>query len=129
MKIITGHNPLTGKDFPVIIGTNEDKLAFLRKKYGPILDKDAEFTGDAQCITVPTADGNDRLLWFKRVSTTPEDLGLIMHEILHFVFAELRDMGVKPSEDSEEVYTYFMQNIVVNLFDVMKRTSRPKRRI
>jgi len=111
--------------FDILIGTHTEKEDYLNDKFGyGLMETNSRTAGNAQCITVETKKGRERFLWFERVNTEPEELGLVVHEVLHFVFAELKDAGIKHSEESEEIYTYLLQHIVVNLFAALEKPKK-----
>lgn len=128
MKIIHGFKPFpVPGEFDILIGTHEEKEEYLNKKFGyGLTNTNSGSEGNGQCITVLTKDGPERLLWFERINTEPVELGLLIHELLHFTFAELKDVGIKHSDESEEIYTYFLQHLVVNILDAIKPKKRKK---
>lgn len=52
-----------------------------------------------------------------------EDLGVskVTHEILHGVFYIARRIGIEPSKDSEEFYTYMMGYLVKEFYNYFKK--------
>ena len=44
----------------------------------------------------------------------------IAHEILHFTFAALSKLGIKYCDESEEAYTYYFENIMIEIWDKLK---------
>ena len=53
-----------------------------------------------------------------------DTLSLLAHECLHLTFAVLYDAGFKYSEDSEEAFTYFLQNILFQCLEVFKKKRK-----
>lgn len=51
----------------------------------------------------------DGYIWIEEFDNTIEDIGLLSHEILHFTFHSLGNIGLDVSPESDEAYTYFFQ--------------------
>jgi len=52
-----------------------------------------------------------------------EYLALLSHELLHCTFAILKDVGFTHSSDSEEAYTYLLQELMVSFLDAVKNVD------
>lgn len=51
------------------------------------------------------------LIWMPVVPETIANYGVLVHEILHFVYRFLAERGMKMDDSSEEAYTYLMEYI------------------
>ena len=49
----------------------------------------------------------------KKFGGTPDDVGILSHEMLHVACAILRDVGMKLNSGSEEAYTYLHEWLLV----------------
>jgi hypothetical protein len=99
-------------DICVAIGTTEKEVIdFLKSKCGYILDddeKDAlQFDNSSKVGRTVILKNNATVLWVKR----PEP-GVIAHEAFHVMDFITARMGIKHTDDSDEVWGYGIEYIV-----------------
>jgi hypothetical protein len=51
---------------------------------------------------------------------SPKAMALLAHELLHAVVYVMGAIGIKLSEDSEEAFTYALQDITAQALEVLK---------
>lgn len=57
------------------------------------------------------------------VPSKAEDYGILVHELSHAVNYIMKQVGIKPSEDSEEAYTYLLGYLTKEVFQKFTITS------
>jgi len=66
---------------------------------------DKSYEGEGLCVV----SGGNGYIWLKVFKNSVEDICLLTHELLHFTFQALNGIGLNPTNDSDETYTYFTQ--------------------
>ena len=61
-----------------------------------------------------------RIIWVRRFDWSVRTMGLLSHELLHCVHAVLKDIGFKFSDESEEIYTTYLQRLSTDAFWKMR---------
>lgn len=87
--------------------------AFMKRRTG--LDFSNEFTGDGYFTYLSQTNGPDLgiIAMSDEVFTgTPYQYSVLAHECLHAAFRILKARGIRYSKNSEECFTYFMDNLV-----------------
>ena len=107
--------PLFGKKLHLFIGSFEAFQKYARSKYKTkfiVTDsKDAYFyAGD---------EGRPAIIVIPNFEWTISQQSLLSHELLHFVFWVLADVGISLNEGSEEIYTYYFQEIQEKTFRIL----------
>lgn len=63
---------------------------------------------------------NDYFVWVEEFDWTVAQQALLSHELLHYTFRLMRDIGMGLSESSEEAYTYFYQATMQEVWNKLK---------
>lgn len=61
-----------------------------------------------------------QVIRLRKFENTPEDIGVLIHEILHCVIDFTERVGIKFSHDSEEVFTYGLEDLLVKALKKLK---------
>ena len=75
-------------------------------------------------------DPNDKayLLWQRHFDWTIADMGVFVHELLHFAVSILDDKGIAVRVENDEVLAYLQEYYVVRFFEQLKVHSRKMKR-
>jgi hypothetical protein len=98
----------------VQIGGNEKDIREYIASEGGIGFNPSEINVETLAITYELSDCR-YLIWFRDYRNTPKFIGVLAHEVYHFVHFMMRNIGQEPSEDSEESYAYLVGYTVENI--------------
>jgi hypothetical protein len=111
------------RDIWLVYGfTDKQGTAFLQE-YTDAEEWDPHF--DDACW-VQSANGKAHFIMVKKRGTDSSTLALLAHECLHLTFAVLDEAGFTYCEESEEAYTYFLQNIFFQCVEIFKKRKVKK---
>ena len=104
-------------DIPVYVVITNDKERALKfvKDYNDTSAKIEDF--DARGVTFTINDGRPPIIWLPKMSTSPEDMSIASHELLHANFSILNWAGVYLSDSTEEVFTYNYQFLIKKFYE------------
>mgnify|MGYP001593908611 FL=1 len=116
MKIFQIYEPLFKTQPILITNCSYSELAkYLKKKYG-VEEKDDCITTAGQCLTYldTKTESTLRIIYLKKLDKKPENLGVLIHELLHLVVRVLEDRGVPLIKDvrnmpGDETAAYLME--------------------
>ena len=113
-------------DFTLYVNCSGQELAdYIKEKY-KVLDFKVP-PADGQYCNIEERDKEKgshrfiRLVWIKTFNWTVVEQGLLVHELLHYVFDNLDLIGMKPTDSSEEAYTYYLQHIIQQCYQELKK--------
>lgn len=99
-----------------IVGNAEECNKVIYKKW--LLKNAFDDNDDACMLTLEVEkESNKRIMWFKKLSKKPDDIGCVAHECLHVVMSVVRAVGMKPTHDSEEALTYYIESLVKQIYE------------
>jgi len=99
---------------------------WLEKKYG--LEKIEENSNVARLTTVINEKKECHYyIWIEEFNWTIWQQAAVAHEILHFVFKVMEEIGVKYCDESEEAFTYYFENIMIEIWKKLKIQMRKKK--
>lgn len=112
--------PLYNRDLLVVFGDTE----YLAKQVSeacdiplhevyPIID-DIDGRSDGRYYF--NVEQGSRFVWMPRVPKNPQEYATLAHEIFHAVFGIMDEIGVSPSEDSEEAYAYLIGYLTKEIY-------------
>lgn len=108
---------LYGERIRVYVGTAEEYVKSLKKEFD--IDKEKPMKNGEYCFCeyMGKEDGfkSFHSIWVDSFSSSPRDICLMTHEVLHCTFNLLDRVGMSHSEESEEAYTYLMQYIMLEI--------------
>jgi hypothetical protein len=97
----------------VIGGTSAQFATYAKKKYNVDIESGAHAAGHAY-----VAYGELWLIWVETLTNLPE----LAHEALHVVSGVLEARGFKHTHESEEAYTYTMEDLLRQVLACKKWT-------
>ena len=62
-----------------------------------------------------------RIIWLKEFRNTAESIGILSHEILHYVIRTLHNKGITLDHNSEEAYTYLFDYTLTACLKALKK--------
>lgn len=62
----------------------------------------------------------------KKFDDTPKCWDTLTHELTHAVFRAASYIGIKPSEDSEEFFSYMMGHLVNHIISYLRKRNKVK---
>jgi len=80
-----------------------------RKVIYDLTEIEARVDKSYECDGLCVVSGGNGYIWLKVFKNSVEDICLLTHELLHFTFQALNGIGLNPTNDSDETYTYFTQ--------------------
>ena len=128
MKIASLFSPILHRETFVLIGSQKDKEAYLKKRFGDALEGETEheLAGGAQFILVHGRKDIE-FLWMPSHKLDDQNLALLAHEVLHLTCHRMRDLGVELNKGSEETFTHYFQYYFVNLLSIMRECGKKKK--
>jgi len=63
---------------------------------------------------------NVHIIWVDSKLDKTSIISAIVHEVMHYTFSALADVGLSLTDSSEETYTYFTQNIFAQIVKEFK---------
>lgn len=101
--------PIFGQALLVMFGSKDSAIEAMIENVPSITRDDAEsFFPNSYCRGMfnYSTKYDAYALWMPIVPNTVSEYSTLVHEIQHFVFTMLDNLGVKHSTDSDEVYSY-----------------------
>jgi hypothetical protein len=83
-------------------GAGHAQLAAYVREHHAIVDYVPEATAVGHAFVY---DGRPAIVWVQSIRDVP----VLVHELMHVVFAVLANRGLKPVDDAEEAYTYTLE--------------------
>ena len=72
---------------------------------------------DARGVTFSVNNGNPPIVWLPSIDSSPENVSILNHELLHANFSILNWAGVYLSDSTEEVFTYNYQFLTKKFYE------------
>jgi hypothetical protein len=97
----------------IYVGDEQEFLEEVQNKYK------TKFNILSECFGryyYPT-EKSPHIIWIRIFDWTIEAQAIMIHELQHFVFKRLNDVGMFLDESSEEAYTYTFQEIFIQVWD------------
>lgn len=105
-KTLIVTDPLFSIDFMVVMGgTREDALKKFNKRTGEQLPEVEHNERQRGWVYTYNRSGAPILIWLHASAWA----GIVAHEVFHAVYAALSNRAVPLSNDTEEVYAYYIQ--------------------
>jgi len=105
-----------GEDLILYVGPRDDFITYLSKKYKVAVN--AGESKDGQYCQVRDHKGKlHHYMWLRDFQWRIMDLGLLVHEIFHYMNWVLDDIGLELTKESEEAYTYFYQAVYQDVLE------------
>jgi hypothetical protein len=83
---------------------------YLKRRFGYCLDGDGF---DGQCLRLyMSGEPVEYVIWLEKFDCLINQYGLLAHELMHLVYFVMEDTGIRYSEDSVEVFCYYLQSIM-----------------
>lgn len=103
-------------DFHFIIGDNPKEIVSkLKDMYGKNKKiKVSYFTDRGDFVSIP---GIPPILWIPKIPQTPEEYGVLNHEISHLIFYIMQWANIKINEETEEVFSHQMQYLSTIIYE------------
>ncbi len=101
-------------NFSLIVNCSEEELyAFLKKKYGVTMEVK---NVDGMYFSLERAHKGKkmeilRIVWLRSFKWWVSHMALLVHELQHFAFKVLREIGLTLTNESEEAYTWYLQHL------------------
>lgn len=105
------------RDIYCVVGDAVVTLPYLKKRFG-ISD-----IGDDEGGSVWHTEDNTFVLWIEDTGPSPSAIGTRAHEVFHIVKSALDYIGVSLSDESEEVYAYYIGSIMTQLEKFVQKTK------
>lgn len=106
------------QDFTLIVNCTETEFSeWIKKKFDldvPIVGADGKYYSVEE-----TQNGRmeiHRFVWIRLYKWKVEHMAMLVHELQHFCFRVMRDIGMVLSPESEEAYTWYLQHLTVESF-------------
>ena len=107
----------------LFIGKHDEMERYIKKTY----DCDVSDEGNAgENFFLEKDKKTVRCIWLEKFDHTAKDIAVLIHELLHFTFDVLIDRGIKYCNDSEETFTYFLENLYVKSIKAMTNKEKNK---
>lgn len=68
-----------------------------------------------------------KMLGSLELPETPYSIGVLCHEVLHFVFHICTNSGIRKHEHSEETYTYLHQQLIEKALEKISKFANTKK--
>lgn len=117
--------PLYGGFLMLYIGTSSDFVAWVKKVY----DTEVKLATDGRNGEFLEAESgvHPSIIRLEEFNWTIADQCILTHELLHFIFYVLGSRGLRLTPESEEAYTYALQDIQTKVWIKLKDYyDRPK---
>lgn len=126
MKVIKVKDPLYGQNITAILGCTHKQLEnYLSSKYNYTLDREDHASGEQFAISCNVHAGEKRFfVWTQGSASNWLEVGVLAHETLHLTFSVLEHVGMQKSEESEEAFTYFFEEIFCNVLKKLYKDDR-----
>ena len=115
--------PLYNRDLLVVFGDRGYLVNQISEAYNIPLQSAYSITEDIDDYSTGryyfNIEKGKRFLWMAKVPEKPQEYATLSHEIFHAAFGIMDEIGVSPSEDSEEAYAY-----LIGLTVLMNRSLR-----
>lgn len=100
------------ENITIIVGNKDNADGYLKRVYKISLLDGKDFI-DGCHATYENKQRNERhrIIWLKIFEFSSAQYGLLIHELSHCVNAVLKDIGIKFCEESEEIYTTYLQRL------------------
>lgn len=111
--------PIYNTNLTVFIGNREDFVGYTKEKYHITYE-----SFDGQGGYYESVGEMPDMIYLPKFSWDLQDILVITHELLHFVFRALGNAGISLDRNSEEAFTYAMTEIQEQVFsDLIKLTK------
>jgi len=111
--------PIYNTNLTVFIGNGEDFVGYTKEKYHITYE-----SFDGQGGYYESVGEMPDMIYLPKFSWDLQDILVITHELLHFVFRALGNAGISLDRNSEEAFTYAMTEIQEQVFsDLIKLTK------
>lgn len=117
-----------GGCFTLFVGEHKDLDKILKKAYNVELDSSGNSWGEF--FTLQNKDKSIvNCIWLSEYKNDKFFNGVLIHELLHLTISELKRRGFSLNSGSEEAYTYFIESVFKQAYDILnKKRSIPKKR-
>jgi hypothetical protein len=122
-RVVCIQEPVFNIPVMVVWGATSAQFNKVMKR---VLDLDVEdmLTGEGVFFAHDTEAGTLAIIGLTDVFRgTPENYGILTHELLHLVFHMLKDRGVFYTAKSEETFTYLLAFLLSTLASEMLKTE------
>lgn len=108
----------------VFVGSRKEFLEFIEscedediKKFTQQIKKDIENKFQGAASTYWDNQNRVPIVYLPKISTSPEDLDTIVHELSHVVFAILGDVGITVDMYNNEAFAYLQGWLMKEIMD------------
>ena len=120
----TLHEGLFRQSVKVLIGTQDDFNKFMKRNYKYEVGSD---NFDGLFVSLPKGEFESHFIYLKYFPETPYSIGVLCHEVLHFVFHICTNSGIKKHKHSEETYTYLHQQLIEKALEKISKFANTKK--
>jgi hypothetical protein len=100
----------------IFIGNKEDFHRWVGKQY----KENVSIGVDTFGRYFPCTDDKPSVIWIEDFNWFIDDQVTLTHELFHFVFDNLNDIGMTLATSSEEAYAYLLTNIQLKVWNKLK---------
>ena len=108
----------------LFIGKHSDMEKYINKTY------DCEVSDEGNAGENFFLENKDkkivRCIWLEKFDNCIQDQSVLLHELLHFTFDILIDRGIKYCEESEETFTYFLEQLYYKTSMALTNSNKKK---
>lgn len=114
----TLHDGLFRQSVKFLVGNREHFTKFMKRNHKFDVGSD-KF--DGLFVSIPKEDCESYFIYLKELPQTPYSIGVLSHEVLHFVFHICSTCGIKKHAHSEEAYTYLQQQLIEKVLEKINK--------
>ncbi len=115
-------DPIYGAGVVLLRGSGVAALHWLTATFGSVTEFDGSPDMAGQTAWVERDGKRWVVIWFPAFSAAKvEDLSMLAHESYHAADFVLSDRGLKPSDDSDEAYAYYLSWVFRECLKRLKR--------
>lgn len=107
--------PIYRIEISIMIGRLDQLRAHMRRRF-PHFDHGVSFRRASMGKAIEIESGlgwwTDYAIWLPTWQGRDEDFQTLAHETLHVTFKALRQKGFRPTDSSEEAYTYYQEYLL-----------------
>lgn len=118
MKTRTWSDPVFGSQFVLMWnGTPAQFGKVIKRDYDPAYDGDVDFVG--RCVDTNKTPIHTIIIMLPQWRRTTYGIATLVHELLHATERALVYRSIEHSEETSEVYAYFLDSLVTRCLDIL----------